>query len=163
MTGVPQGIVDLGWWAIFLFLFVVVFVRAQGTYWLGRGVAAGANQSRWRDRFEGAGMRRAKDFLEKYGPVGVPVSFLTVGFQTMVNGAAGFARMRYGVYTLVMIPGCLVWAAMYTALGYAVWHLISLSVTWALAAVLGAGIVIAIAVVVIRRRRSAGSSARTPR
>ncbi len=28
----------------------------------------------------------------------------------MVNAAAGFARMRWDVYTLAMIPGCLAWA-----------------------------------------------------
>lgn len=163
MAGVPQGITDLGWWAIFLFLFVVVFFRAQATYWVGRAAVSGAEKSRWREKFRGPGMARAHAFLEKYGPIGVPASFLTVGFQTMVNASAGFTRMRYGVYTLVMIPGCIIWAALYTGLGYSVWHLFTLSVTWAIVALVGVAVLVTLAVIVIRRRRTAGSAVRTPR
>jgi membrane protein DedA with SNARE-associated domain len=162
MTGVPDAISAWGWWAAYAFLFFVVFLRAQGTYWLGRGVVSGALHTRWGRRFEGPTMQRAHAFLERFGPFGVPVSFLTVGFQTAVNAAAGIGRMRYGVYTLAMIPGCLAWAAIYTALGAAALRLFQ-TFTWWFAAALLLAIVAAIAVALTRRRRSGDSSARTPR
>jgi membrane protein DedA with SNARE-associated domain len=162
VTGVPDAVSSWGWWGVYAFLFVVVFLRAQATYWLGRGVVAGALHTRWRGRFEGPMMQRAHAYLERYGPFGVPVSFLTVGFQTAVIAAAGLTRMRYGVYTLVMIPGCLAWAAMYTALGAAAVRLIE-TFTWWFAAALLLAVAVGVAVALIRRRRNGDSSARTPR
>jgi hypothetical protein len=35
---IPQGILDIGWWAVFFFLLAVVFLEAQATYWIGSGV-----------------------------------------------------------------------------------------------------------------------------
>jgi membrane protein DedA with SNARE-associated domain len=159
---IPQGIFNIGWWAVFVFLFAVVFLEAQATYWIGRGVVAGALKTRWRRRFEGPGMNRAHRALERWGPVAVPVSFVTVGLRSGVQAAAGFARMRYATYTLVMLPGCAAWAALYTAIAVAVSAFAQGFVWWAtllLSVALAAGIV----VLVIRRRRSGDSSARTPR
>jgi membrane protein DedA with SNARE-associated domain len=56
--------------------------------------------------------------VERWGFVAIPVSFLTVGFQTLVNAAAGFMRMRWVLYTLAMIPGCVAWAAVYSVVGF---------------------------------------------
>jgi len=42
VTGVPDAISSWGWWAAYAFLFVVVFLRAQGTSWPDRGVFSGA-------------------------------------------------------------------------------------------------------------------------
>jgi membrane protein DedA with SNARE-associated domain len=159
---VPSWASSHGWWAAFVFLFFVVFFRAQGTYWLGRGVASGALKTRLRAKFEGPTMTRAHAFLEKWGPVGVPVSFLTIGFQTAVQAAAGLGRMRAAVYTLAMIPGCIAWAAIYTALGATAVDLYR-NLTWGFAAVLTVAVVGLVAFVVIRRRRNAGSAVRTPR
>lgn len=160
MAGVPDAIASVGWWAAFLFLFGVVFLRAQATYWIGRGAVAGALHTRMRRAVESDGMARAHAYLERWGPWGVPVSFLTIGFQTAVNAAAGVGRMRYGVYTLAMIPGCAAWAAIYTALGAAALNLFR-NFTWWFAGALVLAVVVGW--VVIRRRRTAGSSARTPR
>ncbi len=150
MTGVPDAISSWGWWAVFAFLVVVVFLRAQATYWLGRGVVSGALRTRWRRRFEGPTMQRAHAFLERFGPFGVPASFLTVGFQTAVNAAAGVTRMRYGLYTLAMIPGCLAWAALYTGLGAAATTLFRAFTWWFVGALV---VAIAVGVVIAMRRR----------
>ena len=162
MTGVPDAVSSWGWWAIYAFLFVVVFLRAQATYWLARGVVSGALHTRWRRRFEGPTMQRAQAYLERFGPIGVPVSFLTVGFQTAVIAAAGITRMRFGVFTLAMIPGCLAWAALYTALGAAAVKLFE-TFTWWFAAALLLAIAVGVVVALTRRRRSGDSSARTLR
>ncbi|MBN2177208.1 MAG: hypothetical protein JW722_06075 [Demequinaceae bacterium] len=144
-----------------MFLFAVVFPRAQATYWLGRAAVSGALQTRWRGRLEGPGMVRAQAYLDRWGPWGVPASFLTIGFQTLVQLAAGMGRMRYSVYTLAMIPGCVAWAGIYTGFGYAAFQLV-LRFTWvaAIALVIASAIV---TVIVVRRRRSVESVVRTPR
>lgn len=169
MPGVPSLIQDLGWWAVFAFLLGVVFARAQGTYWLGRwarrGADAAAASTRPRAaamarRLSGPSAERARAFLDRWGFIGIPVSFLTIGFQSMVNATAGFVRMRWPVYTLAMIPGCLVWAAIYTTLGLSLFEAFMAS-PW-----LGAGTLVAIVVLVgaaTRLRRSADSAARTRR
>ena len=106
---------------LFVFLFVVVLVRAQLTYWLARGAASGAvlassrkgflgSVARW---FDGPIPRKGAAMLDKWGIIVIPLCFLTVGVQTAVNAAAGLVRMRWGVYTLAMIPGCVLWALLY--------------------------------------------------
>lgn len=162
MLGVPQWAHDHGWWAVFIFLFCVVFPRAQATYWLGRGVVSGVLKTRWRERLEGPGMAQAQAYLDRWGPWGVPVSFLTIGFQTLVQAAAGVGRMRYGVYTLVMIPGCLAWAGIYTGFGYTAFRLIS-GFTWVTAVALVVAAAVIFTVVVVKRRRIADPVGRTPR
>lgn len=134
MPGVPQVVADSPWWVLFIFLCGVVFFRTQGTYWLARWARAGAQaladgdparptrRARLAKRLSGPGMERARTFLERWGYLGIPVSFLTIGFQTMVNATAGFTRMRFDLYTLAMIPGCLAWATVYTAVGLSLWE-----------------------------------------
>jgi membrane protein DedA with SNARE-associated domain len=170
MAGVPQVIIDLGWWAIFIFLTGVVFMRAQFIYWLARWVrarAADASASferhprlaRASASFSGPGMTRAQAFLDRWGYIGIPVAFPVMGFQTMVNAAAGYTRMRWDLYTAAMLPGCIAWAAMYSLVG------MSLVEAWRRSPWLFAGVllaVIAVAGIATRLRRNVGSDAHTP-
>lgn len=142
----------------FGFLLIVVFFRAQGTYWIGRGARAGAMQTRLAGRLTGPRMTRATAALNKWGWPLVTVSFLTVGLQTVVNAAAGIARMRWPRYTLAMLPGCAAWAAIYATVGLAAfeaWVALSVRSAWApwtIPAVLVPAAVIF--VVRLRRRRA---------
>ncbi|MDC4232737.1 hypothetical protein M3T53_03270 [Actinomyces sp. B33] len=114
---------------LIIFLFFVVLLRAQGTYWLGRlaarGALAGADKSgvlgRLASWFTGPTPRRGAALLEKWGLVVIPLCFLTVGVQTAVNAGAGVVRMRWRTYTLCMLPGCVLWALMYGLGLLAVW------------------------------------------
>ncbi len=185
MAGVPGFIQNGPWWGIFLFLICVVFLRAQGTYWAGwwlrRGATRGGKgtslddvakeqepteqgqltrRARIAKKFQGPMWERAQRFLERWGFIGVPASFLTIGFQTMVNAAAGFTRMRWDLYTAAMIPGCIAWAALYATLGIGLWE------AWRKSPLLFLGIIVGlvlVAWVLTRLRRSAGSAAHTPR
>ena len=176
MPGIPDAIADGPWWWIFLFLLCVVFLRAQATYWVGRGLRRGAAgngdpgtgepnaqagiERRAARRFAGPAWQRAQDFVERWGFIGIPLSFLTIGFQTLVNAAAGFMRMRWDLYTLAMLPGCLMWAAVYSGLGFslvAAWK----ASPWLFAAALVA--LVAAAWGLTRLRRTAGSGSRTLR
>ncbi len=168
MAGVPGWIEQGPGWALFAFLFVVVFVRAQGTYWAARWVRSGAmraesdepgRRGRMSRRLSGPAMERAQGFLDRWGYLGVPLSFLTIGFQTMVNAAAGFGRMRWDLYTVAMLPGCAAWATMYALLGLSLIQAWSRSPWLVLAIIAG---IIALAWGATALRRNAGSGARTP-
>lgn len=171
MPGIPSFLVDLGWWAIIIFLFLVVFTRTQATYWaarwLRRGAVALARDPAGHPRLArvsrvltGPKIARGEEYLNRWGTIAIPLSFLTLGIQTLVNAAAGYTRMRWDLYTLAMLPGCVLWVTAYAIIGASAVQLWLLS-PWALAgAVIGA---VGVAVVAVRLRRNAGSSAHTPR
>ena len=106
---------------LFVFLFMVVLLRAQTTYWLARAAASGAALAMGRQGFLGAVARwfdgpvprKGAAMLDKWGIIIIPLCFLTVGIQTAVNAGAGFVRMRWTTYTIAMIPGCVLWALLY--------------------------------------------------
>lgn len=168
MAGVPDVLESLGWWAVALFLLFVVFTRAQATYWLGRWARRGADAAAASERPRAAALANklsgpraegARRFLEKWGPIGLPLSFLTIGFQTMVNITAGYVRMRWDIYTIAMIPGCMAWAAIYSTLGFTLFEAFATS-PW-----LGGGVILAIIALVwgaTRLRQTADSGSRTP-
>lgn len=171
MAGVPGFIAQLGWWAVFIFLTGVLFFRAQGTYWLGRWARKGADATAMSAhpraaalarKLSGPGADHARRYLERWGFLGIPASFLTVGFQTMVNAFAGFIRMRWDLYTVAMIPGCIAGAAAYTLVSYSLvkaWDRSPLLLVVGIALLAG---LILVAFAVTRRRRSVGSAVRTP-
>ncbi len=139
----------------FAVLFGIVFLRAQGTYWIGRAVTAGLLHTRVAGWMTRPRMTRAVDALHRWGLPLVTVSFLTVGFQTVVNAAAGLIRMPWLRYTVAMLIGCAAWAAIYATVGIAAFEA-SLALAarspWALVAVLAAVLGVVVAVVVMRRR-----------
>lgn len=172
MAGVPDFVEGLGWWAVFLFLVGVVFTRAQGTYWLGRWARKGADAVTTSTRpraaslalkLSGPGADRSRLYLERWGFLGIPASFLTIGFQTMVNATAGFIRMRWDLYTVAMVPGCLAWAAIYTLVTFSLVEAWSRSPALLVVGLVALAGLIAGGFALTRLRQSAGSSARTPR
>ena len=139
----------------FAALFGIVFLRAQGTYWIGRAVTAGLLHTRVASWTTSPRMTRAVDALHRWGLPVVTVSFLTVGFQTVVNAAAGLIRIPWLRYTVAMLIGCAVWAAIYATVGIAAFEA-SLALAarspWALVGVLAALLGVVVAVVMLRRR-----------
>lgn len=99
-------------------LFLIVLVRANATYWLGRAAHAGAGRTRVRRLLQSSGFRRAQGLLERWGAPVIAVSFLTVGFQTVANLAAGSMRMPLRRYLPAMIVGSVLWAFLYATVGF---------------------------------------------
>lgn len=148
---------------LFIFLFFVVFHRAQLTYWLGRGAAKGALASAGKNGlrgkiaawFEGPVPKYGARLLEQWGIVIIPLCFLTVGVQTAVNAGAGVVRMSWKKYTLAMIPGCIAWSIMYGLGMLAVWMAVvraAAGSVWAWLGLLAVAAVVATLVLVKRRR-----------
>ncbi len=143
--------------AVYLFFLFGAVARSQAIFWVGRGVAAGAEQSRWRARAESPRVRRATGTVERWGMPIVPAAFLTVGFQSAVFLAVGVLRVGWLRFTLWSLPGCLAWAALWGGGGLAALagaRDLSERSPWLLAsAFLAAGLVVVLISVRIRRRR----------
>jgi len=140
----------------FAVLFVIVLLRAQGTYWLGRGMTAGVLHTRLADKVTGPRTTKAIASLNRWGLPLVTCSFLTIGLQTVVNAAAGLIRMPWIRYTIAMLIGCVAWALIYATVGIAAFEAalaLAAHSPWALIALLAVVIGGVVAVVVIRRRR----------
>lgn len=99
-------------------LWVIVMARANGTYWLGRLAARGAESTRIQRLMRSPGYTRAVDRLNRWGAPVVALSFLTIGVQTLVNLAAGGIRMPLRRYLPAVAVGCVAWAIVYGAAGF---------------------------------------------
>lgn len=141
-----------GW--VFAFLFLLSMARANTTYWVGRGIAAGVEHTRFQHVLTGPIYRRAERFIQRWGIFAVPLSFLTVGIQTAVNASAGVARMPLARYLPAVVAGCLIWATIYSTVGMAVIYAwLALGWQWIAAGAL-AVVVLALAWIGHRRRTS---------
>lgn len=99
-------------------LFLVILLRANATYWIGRAANAGADRTRLHRLMETAGYRKARDLVVRWGAPVITVSFLTVGLQTLINLAAGALRMPYRRYLPAMLIGGVLWAFLYATFGF---------------------------------------------
>lgn len=145
--GLPLG------WAIAA-LFSGAMIRSNTTYWLGRGVAAGARRTRWEKYADSPLMRRAEAMTARFGPFAVTLCFLTVGLQTAVIGSSGIARMPLRRFLPAVIVGCLIWAVVYATIGLAAiaaWFALILASPWAAA---GAAVAIAVVVLLLVKRHA---------
>lgn len=106
--------------AAYAFLAVVVFLRAGATYALGRLARRAGDASRAAALLERPLVRRSERLVDRFGPPAVSASFLTVGFQSAMNLAAGFLRMPLRHYLPALAVGALIWAGMYLSVGLAV-------------------------------------------
>ncbi|KQY60054.1 hypothetical protein ASD11_11185 [Aeromicrobium sp. Root495] len=144
-------------WA-WLTLFVIVLLRAGATWGIGRAIAAGALRRRDAEgRASAPRVRRAMERVEQWGPPVVTLSFLTVGAQTVVNLAAGLARMGWVRYAMGLVPGAAIWATIWTSLGAGVVAAATSAgadhTEAVVLLVLTVAVVLVVAVVASRRRR----------
>ena len=114
-----DSIVSLPFAWAFLILFAIVMLRSNGTYWAGRGIAAGGRKTKMQKYLDSPAVLRAEKLIARWGAPAVSVSFLTIGFQTAVNMAAGLGRMSLRRYIPATIAGSIAWACIYATIGLA--------------------------------------------
>lgn len=137
----PLDLHELPFAVLLLALFVGAMIRANATYWIGRGIVAGGRHSRFRRYLDGPSMARAEAFVARWGVLAVPLCFLTVGVQTAVNLSAGATRMPLRRYLPAVCVGAMLWAVLYATIGLAAFGLALLALAespWMLLAVLAA-------------------------
>lgn len=133
--------------------FLGAMIRANLTYWLGRAARRGSESTRAARLLQAPLVRRAETVLARFGAPVVTVSFLTVGVQTVINAAAGLLRMPLWRYEIAVVVGSLVWAAIYTTVGFAVvaaW--VGQAPWWGWLLGAGAVLVVALLTWLVRRR-----------
>lgn len=175
MPHVPDFLTGIPFWLAFVALFLGAMARGQAVYWVGR-VATEQTLRRTSPTTEGW-RRRAHEWLaaggaepgvralRRWGLVVVPLSYLTVGFQSMVQAGAGILRIETWKYTIAQIPGALAWATIYTTIGFAAWEAVMGAAAGSpvgLAAILVVVVVIVSAIVLTRRRRSVADAQPEP-
>lgn len=130
---------SFGW--AFAFMFLLSMARANTTYWVGRGLAAGVKHTKFQHVMTGPIYQRAERFIQRWGIFAIPLSFMTVGIQTAVNASAGVTRMPLIRYIPAVIVGCLIWATIYSTVGMAVVYAwIAIGWQWIVAGALVIGI-----------------------
>lgn len=139
-----------------LFLYVVVLLRAGGTYALGRAARSAADRGAVGGWLASPRVAKATRVVNTWGAPVVAFSFLTVGFQTAVNAAAGLTGMPLKRYLPALAIGGLAWATIYATVGLAaigLWFQLFLRSPWAAVAALALVVALVIVIVVTRRRR----------
>lgn len=145
-----------------LVLWGIVLVRAGGTYALGSLAGRLTDRGRVATALEGPRVARALEAVRRWGAPVVAASFLTVGFQTAANAAAGVLRMPLARYLPALAIGGLAWAIIYATIGLAalaVWLELFLRSPWAAVAVLAIVAATVLTIVLTRRRRDRRRSA----
>lgn len=105
---------------VFLFFWCLAMMRSHTMYWIGRGITAGTARTRWVSLLESPVYARAQAWSARWGVLAVPVSFLTVGIQSVIQLSAGVARMPLLRYVAATAAGAIAWAAVYTTIGMAI-------------------------------------------
>jgi membrane protein DedA with SNARE-associated domain len=172
---VPDFLASMPFWVAFVALFLGAMARGQMVYWVGR-VATEQTlrrthpQEGWKRRMhewlEAGGADPGVRALRRWGLVMVPLCYLTVGFQSMVQAAAGILRIEPWKYLLAQIPGALAWATIYATIGFAAWEAVMSAAAGSplgLAAILVVVVAVVAAAVLVRRRRQAEHSRSTDR
>ena len=109
---------DGPWIWVWLALYFIIFCRAGGTYLIGRAVRSGVSRIRAVQRvMASSAYQHAEAAIDRWGAPAVAVSFLTIGFQTAINLAAGAIRMRWYHYLPALLIGGALWATIYATIG----------------------------------------------
>lgn len=156
-----QWVQDLPLLPAVAFLYVVIWCRAGATYLVGRGARRAANRGRVAAFLTSPGVSRATALIHRWGAPVVALSFLTVGFQTAANAAAGLTGMPARRYLPALAVGGLAWAVIYATVGLVAvgaWFELFLISPWGAVAVL-ALVVVLVAVILRHRRRTGGIGA----
>ncbi|MFD6228706.1 DedA family protein [Streptomyces sp. NPDC060232] len=141
-------------------LYVIVLLRAGGTFAVGWLAGAGARRSRLAGRISTPKFQRAERAIQRWGAPVVAVSFLTIGFQTAANFLAGSMRMPLPRYLPALFVGGAAWALIYATAGLGVLEVLGrlFSQRPALGASAVAVLLLAACGVVVYRRRRAAPS-----
>ncbi|MFI8992947.1 DedA family protein [Streptomyces sp. NPDC053542] len=143
-------------------LYVIVLLRAGGTFAVGWLAGAGARRGRLAKRISSAKFQRAERAIQRWGAPVVAVSFLTVGFQTAANFLAGSMRMPLPRYLPALFVGGAGWALVYATVGIGALEMLArlFAERTALGVTAVAVLLLAVCGVVVYRRRSAASAPR---
>lgn len=150
---------DLPFAIVVASLFVIVMLRGNATYLLGRGISAGARRTRAARLMESRHYATGAKWVNRWGAPAVALCFLTVGLQTMVLLAAGVMRMPLRSYLPAVIIGSVLWAFLYGTVGMIGFRAIGLLWSTSPWLVLALAVLVAGLIVWVLRRHDQAPSA----
>ena len=131
----------------------VGIVRTSIVYALGALAAeGGARLDRIRKAMDSPLYRKARRLINRWGVIAVPLCFLTVGLQTAVIITTGFTKMPLRRWVPAMLVGTLMWACIYTTIGFAILAALGLE-PWMFPLALAIVITVLVIVSQLRERR----------
>ena len=135
------------------FMWGVGIVRTSIVYALGALAAeGGARLDRIRKAMDSPLYRKARRLINRWGVIAVPLCFLTVGLQTAVIITTGFTKMPLRRWVPAMLVGTLMWACIYTTIGFAILAALGLE-PWMFPLALAIVITVLVIVSQLRERR----------
>ena len=135
------------------FMWVVGIVRTSIVYALGALAAeGGARLDRIRKAMDSPLYRKARRLINRWGVIAVPLCFLTVGLQTAVIITTGFTKMPLRRWVPAMLVGTLIWACIYTTIGFAILAALGLE-PWMFPVALAIVITVLVIAAQLRERR----------
>ncbi|MGC0142339.1 DedA family protein [Pseudactinotalea sp. Z1732] len=161
-------------WAVYVVLFLMAMARGQMMYWIGRipteqALKRTAPTTGWRARahrwLSDGGADAGVRSIQRWGLPVVSFCYVTVGFQSLVQAAAGMLRIPLLWYILAQIPGSLAWAAIYSTIGFGLWAAIIAAAAGSPAGLIAMTLALALAVTLIAlriRRKRARAAAEPP-
>lgn len=111
----------------FLFFVMGAAMRSQSFYWLGRygnyaALHAHKPTDGWKlkiwEKIHAPQTKEKIELINRRGIVIIPLSFLTIGIQSVINLAAGLTAIPWPRYTVAALPGWFMWAAIYSSAGF---------------------------------------------
>lgn len=124
------GVIDLikeHYVLYYLFFVAGAAMRSQSFYWLGRygnyaALRAHKPEDGWKlkvwEKIHSPQTEEMTELINRRGIIVIPLSFLTIGIQSVINFAAGLTAMPWPRYTVAALPGWFVWAAIYSSAGF---------------------------------------------
>ncbi|MEU6981372.1 VTT domain-containing protein [Streptomyces sp. NPDC046371] len=145
-------------------LYLIILLRAGGTFAVGWLAGAGARRSRFAGRISSEKFLRAERAIQRWGAPVVAVSFLTVGFQTAANFLAGSLRMPLPRYLPALFAGGAAWALIYATAGLGALEVLGrlFAERTALRVAAVAVLLLAVCAVLLHRRRRSAPPAADP-
>ncbi|MEU5878916.1 DedA family protein [Spirillospora sp. NPDC047279] len=152
----PKDLFGLPLWAALAVAILIIFVRGQAYYWLGRGLGSKIYTSRLGRRVGEERLRRVEEIVARRGALAVFAAHWVAGLRHAIPIAAGGTRMPLPRYLAATVLGSIIWTSMVMLGGYAlVWGWLEIAARSPLiAAAVGAAVLALIAAYLAYRRRT---------
>ncbi|MFG2000752.1 DedA family protein [Spirillospora sp. NPDC048911] len=152
----PKDLFGLPLWAALAVAILIIFVRGQAYYWIGRGLGARIHTSRLGRRVGEERLRSVEALVARRGALAVFAAHWVVGLRHAIPICAGGMRMPLPRYLLATVLGSILWTSMVMLGGYAlVWGWLEIA---ARSPLIAAAVVVVLALLgayaIYRRRRA---------
>lgn len=161
----PKDLFGLPLWAALVAAILIIFVRGQAYYWIGRGLGAKVYTSRLGRRVGEERLRKVEALVARRGALAVFAAHWVAGLRHAIPICAGAMRMPLPRYLIATVLGSMLWTSMVMLGGYAlIWGWLEIAARSPLiaAAVGVAALALLVAYLAYRRRRAPSHPAETP-